>query len=98
MGQAFVAADFYHTPFRCDVAMQDDEATGFFERLIEGRDDGLARRFLRGTGFFGKSFSGHGHGRTLRKLSVEQALGDDGNASGFVDVGGDVFSCGLQVR
>ena len=78
--------------------MQDDEAAGFLQRLIERSDDLLAGSFFRLAGFFGESSSGHGHRRSLREFSVEQALGDDRDAAGFVDVGGDVFSGRLQVR
>ena len=98
MCQALMATDLHHTALGRDIAVQDHQAASLLQRMIERRDHRLARCLFRGVRFFPESAPGHGHGRSVGELAVEQALRNHRNAAGLVDVSRHIFARGFQIR
>ena len=97
MAESLVAADLGDAAFGGDVAVQDDKAAGFLQRLVGGDDHFLAGSFMGRGGFFGDGFAGDRDGVAVEQPEAEQAAGEEANASGGVHVGGDEAAGGFQV-
>ncbi len=75
MLNAIGRGDLHHAAFGSEVALEDDEAAGRLDGLIEGVNHDLARSFLGERGFFGESFAADGESGSVGVASVDQALG-----------------------
>ncbi len=68
-----------------------------FKGLIERADNLLAGRFYSSRSFFGERSAGAGHGGSIHEIAFHQALGDDGDAAGLIDIDRDVLAAGFEI-
>ena len=97
MTETFVAADLGHASLRREIAVQNDQSARGLQRMAHRSDDLLSRSFFRSVSFFRECASGDRKSRAIGAMAIQQAFGDERNASGLIDVGGYESSCRLQV-
>ncbi len=74
---ALVACDFDDAALGGEVALEDDEAAGGFEGMVDGIDDGLVG-CLDGVGrFFGEGLAGDGDLAAVEQACFEESLGEE---------------------
>ncbi len=72
-----MAGDLDDAALGGEVALQDDEAAGGLERVVDGVDDGLVGRLDGERGFFGEGLAGDGDLAAVEEAGVEEALGEE---------------------
>ncbi len=92
MAQAFVAADLGHASLGREIAVQDHQAAGFLQRLVQRRNHFLARRFDGGSSFGGQSLAAYGGHVPMEMLALQQPVRQQPYAAGAVHVGRDKTS------
>src|SRR3954447_20069338 len=92
-----VAGELHDAAVGREVAAQDREAAGGLDRVVDRADDDLALGLLRLGGVLADRAAGDGHRVLVEPAELLQALDDDGDAAGLVQVGGDVAAAGLEV-
>ena len=81
MLEALVAGDLDDAAFGGEVALEDDEAAGGLDGLVEGVDDDLARSLDGERGFFGEGLAGDGECGAVEQAGVDEALGEQAAAA-----------------
>ena len=96
--QAFMPADFGHATFGREISFQNDEASGFLQRLFQRRDHFLSGSFDRRSSLSRlQRKSGHGFRRGVKMISAQQAPGQQAHAAGAMHIGGHKTSGGFQI-
>ncbi len=93
---ALVAGELDHAAVGGEVAAQDGQAAGRLDRVIERAHDLLALGFLGGVGDFARGLAGHGDRVGVQEAGLLQALHDERDPAGLVEVGSDVLAAGLE--
>jgi len=92
-----VPGEFDDAAFGGEIAAQDGDGAARFEGFAEVLDDLLAGGFDGFGGLFGEGASGDGEGRAIDVAGFEQSMGDDGDAAGFIDIGGHEFAARFDI-
>ncbi len=95
--EALVAGDLDDAALGGEVALEDDEAAGGLERVVDGVDDGLVGRLDGVDGLFGEGLAGDGDLAAVDEACVEEALGEEAGAAGVLVVLGCVLAAGGEV-
>ena len=95
---ALVAGELDHAALGGEVAAQDREAAGGLDRRRRaGRTTRWPGVSCASRGVLADRAAGDGLGVVVEHAQLLQALGDDGDPAGLVQVGGDVAPAGLEV-
>src|SRR5262249_27324938 len=92
-----VAGEFDDTTFGGKIAFEDSEASPGLEDLVEGQDDVLAGSLAGVGGLLGECAAGDGEGGTIGEFTIEEAAGDHRDATGLIDIGGEIAATGLDI-
>ena len=77
--------------------LENDEAAGLLQRLVDGQDDVLAGRLLCAFCRLGDGLSGDRDGVAVEFAALKQSFGQQRRAAGAVHVEGDVAAAGPEV-
>ena len=97
MAQAFVAADLGHASLGREVAVQNHQAAGFLQRLVQRRNHFLVRRFDGASCFSAQRLAAHRHRVLVKMFALQQTVRQQANSSGAVHIGSDKTPRRLQV-
>ncbi len=89
---ALVAEDLDDRAIRSDVALEDDEAAGFLDRIVDRDDHFLTGRLDRVGGFGLEGDAAGGHQIAAQLAAFDHPLGDQRGSAGFVEIGGSEAS------
>ncbi len=92
-----VACHLHDAPLGGEVALEDDEAAGGAQRVLQGDDHVLARRLLRVLDLLLDGAAGHGPAGAVQEAGLHHALAEKGGAPGPIHVHGDVAAPWLEV-
>ncbi len=91
------AGHFNDATFGSEIAFQNDEAAGWFQRRVDFSDDFLVGSFFCDGGFFGDVAAGDGNGVAAEQFRIEQPFGDESSAASRIEIGGDKAAAGFEV-
>ena len=94
---ALVAGELDHAALGGEVAAQDRQAARGLERIVERADDALAGRLARLGGVRPDRLARHGERVGVQDAGLAQAREQHGDATGLVEVDGDVAPAGLEI-
>ena len=94
---ALVAGELDDRALGGEVAAQDREPAGRLERVAQGADHLLPGRLAGGGGDLADRLAGDGRGILVQKPRLRQALREQRDAAGAVEVDGDEAPARLEV-
>ena len=94
---ALVAGHLDDAALGGEVALEDDEAAGGLERVVDGVDDFLVGGLDGVLGFFGEGLAGDGHLAAVDEAGAEETLGEEARAAGVLVVLGGVLAARGEV-
>ena len=94
---ALVAGDLDDAALGGEVALEDDEAAGGLERVVDGIDDLLVGCLDGVDGLFGEGLAGDGDQAAVDEACVEEPLREEARAACVLVVLGRVLAAGGEV-
>ena len=98
MSHSFISRNFHYATFRGEIAFKDNQSAGGLERIGQRPHYFLSGRFVRHLSGLGDRLAGHCHGIGMNEVAVHQSLGDELNATGFVQIVCDKTAARFEIR
>ena len=98
MLEAIGSGNLHHAAFGREIAFENDETAGWFDRFFEGVDDDLAGRFLGERGLFSQGAAADGERRAIGVARVDESLGQQARTARSLIIRCHVFSRWRQGR